>query len=212
MHREYVEDERLFQNYERFSNWQFEYLLQFFSDLYGEPGYREAIDFIITDLAGANISDRDRDLERAAGPITTLLPAKALDTAVSAVELNARVVEANIAICRALMIGDELPREITERNYFIASRAALSIDESIELVHLTTRVGRTLSSLVRIPLIGGTLRLMRAPARAAGFAALQQFLETGFSTFRNIPDVDYFLDVFEDRLIEIFSRVHTEPL
>lgn len=212
LHREYVEDERLFRNYESFADWQFEYLLQFFSDLYGEPGYREAIDFIITDLAGANISDRDRDLERAAPAITTMLPLRALDTTASAAELNARVIEANIGICRALLVGDDLPATITERDYFVASRAALTLDESTELVHLTTSVGRTLSSLVRVPMIGRTLRLMRGPARATGFAALQQFLETGYSTFRNIPDIGYFLDVFENRLIEVFREVHTGPL
>lgn len=141
-----------------------------------------------------------------------MLPLRALETTASAVELNARVVEANIAICRALLVEDKLPVTITERDYFVANRAALSLDESIELVRLTTTVGRTLSSLVRIPMIGRTLRLMRGPARATGFAALQQFLETGFSTFRNIPDVAYFLDVFEQRLIEIFKKVHTGPL
>ena len=74
LHDEYVEDERLFRNYERFADWQFAYLLQYFADLHGTPGYREAIDFIISDLAGANISERDRDLERAAPVIMATLP------------------------------------------------------------------------------------------------------------------------------------------
>lgn len=202
----------MFRNYERFASWQFQYLLQFFSDLYEEQGYREAIDFIITDLAGANISERDHDLERAAPAITTMLPLQALETTASAAELNARVIEANIAICRALLVENDLPATISERDYFAASRAALTLDDSVELVHLTTRVGRTLVSLVRIPMIGRTLRFMRAPARATGFAALQQFLETGYSTFRNIPDIEFFLDVFEERLIDVFRKVHTAPL
>ena len=138
-----------------------------------------------------------------------MLPLRALETTASAAELNARVIEANISICRALLVDDELPASITERDYFHASRAAMSMQESFELIHIATRVGRTLSSLVKVPIIGGTLRLMRAPARATGFAALQEFLETGYSRFNDIPDIGHFLDVFENRLIEIFRRVHT---
>lgn len=177
-----------------------------------KKGYREAINFIITDLAGANISERDHDLERAAGTITRLLPLRALETAASATELNARVIEINVAICRGLLVDGNLPARITEYDYCIASRKAASLEEVIDLVHLTAHIGRTLSSLVEIPLIGRTLRLMRGPARATGFEALHTFLATGYSTFRKIPDIDYFLEEFENRLIEIFQKIHTGPL
>jgi hypothetical protein len=94
----------------------------------------------------------------------------------------------------------------------VACRDASSLDECVSLVHKITELGRTLESLIEMPMIGMTLRAMRAPAHAAGFGALQEFLETGFFTFREIPDVDHFLSEIEVRMIEIFERIYTAPL
>ncbi|MGB5628658.1 MAG: hypothetical protein WBM45_03365 [Woeseiaceae bacterium] len=212
LHVEYLENARLLKNYDRFANWQLEYLLPFFSDLYARDGYSDAIDFTISDLAGIGISSRDRDLERAAPAITTILPLRALETIAKAAEMNARVLEINTAICRCLLVGNDLPAQITELEYCIACRKASSLDDCVELIHLITGLGRTLKSLVRVPMIGMTLRTMRAPARAAGFGALQEFLEKGYRTFRQIPDIDHFLSEIETRMIGVFVRIFTAPL
>ena len=75
----------------------------------------------------------------------------------------------------------------------------------MRLVHLAGELGQTLKTLVRVPLLGGLLRTMRAPAHAAGFGALQEFLETGFNTFKQIPDIDLFLEQLVGRLDEVFQ-------
>jgi len=212
LHVEYLENAQLLRNYDRFANWQLDYLLPFFADLYTEEGYADAIDFTMSDLAGIGISSRDRDLERAAPAITTMLPLPALVTIATAAEMNARVLEINIAICRCLLAGNDLPEPITEFEYCVACRKASSLEECAELVHLITGLGRTLKSLVTVPMIGITLRAMRAPAHAAGFGALQEFLEKGYQTFRQIPDIDHFLSEIEKRMIGVFERIYTAPL
>lgn len=212
LHVEYLGDPQLLRNYERFANWQLEHLLPFFSDLYDRPGYAEAIDFTMNDLAGVGISGRDQDLERASPAITRMLPLGALETIASAAEMNARTLKSNIAICRALLVDNELPAVITEVDYCIACRKASSLEELVELVRLIADLGRTLKSLVHIPMIGMTLRAMRAPAHATGFGALQDFLERGYSTFRKIPDIDFFLSEIEDRMVEVFTQIQTAPL
>lgn len=212
LHLEYLDDESLLRNYERFAAWQLDYLLPFFSDLYAQEGYAEAIDFTMSDLAGIGISHRDHDLERAAPAITTMLPVAALVTLAKAAEMNARVLEINLAICRSLLVDDELPAEITETAYCLACREAASLEKCVTLVNLITGLGATLASLVKIPVLGMTLRATRAPAHAAGFGALQEFLETGYYTFKQIPDIDHFLSEIEIRMTEIFERIYTAPL
>lgn len=212
LHLEYLDDPRLLRNYDQFANWQLAYLLPFFADLYEEPGYTEAIDFTMNDLAGVGISGRDRDLERVAPIITRMLPLGALNTIASAAEMNTRILKLNIAICRALLVDYELPESITELDYCIACRKASSLEELVELIHLITGLGRTLKALVRIPMIGMTLRGMRAPAHAAGFGALQDFLERGYSTFKQIPDIELFLSEIENRMVEVFTHIHTAPI
>lgn len=212
LHAVYLADERLLRNYDRFANWQLDYLLPYFADLHAAEGYADAIDFTMSDLAGVGISRRDRDLERAAPAITAMLPLRALQTIASAAEMNARVLEVNTGICRCLLVRGELPARISEFAYCVACRDASSLEECVELVHLITGLGRTLKRLVKVPMIGGTLRAMRGPAHAAGFGALQEFLETGYRTFRQIPDIDHFLDEIEDRMTGIFRRIYTAPL
>ena len=212
LHTKYLADPQLQANYDRFANWQLDHLLPFFADLYEQPGYAEAIDFTMNDLAGVGISSRDRDLERAAPAVTRMLPLGALKTIASAAEMNARVLESNIAIYHALLVGNKLPDLITEIDYCIACRKASSLEELVELVHLITGLGRTLKSLIHIPMIGMTLRAMRAPAHAAGFGALQDFLERGYTTFKQIPDIDLFLSEIEIRMVEVFTQIHTAPL
>jgi hypothetical protein len=212
LHVEYLEDAQLLKNYDQFANWQLDYLLPFFSDLYKQEGYAEAIDFIMSDLAGIGISNRDRDLERAAPAITSMLPLAALATIASAAEMNARVLKVNIAICQCLADGSNLPTTITEHDYCIACRQASSLQECVELVHLITGLGKTLKTLVEIPMLGILLRAMRGPAHAAGFGALQDFLENGYATFRQIPDIDHFISEIEARMVTIFERIYTAPL
>ena len=105
LHREYLDDEQLFSDYDRFAHWQLKYLLQYFDDLYEQEGYYEALDFIMSDLAGVGIAGRDRDLERVAPIITSMLPTRALQTIAAAAEMNARVLQYQVGrlnemVCR----------------------------------------------------------------------------------------------------------------
>ena len=87
LHAEYLDDPVLFESYDGFTRWQLDYMLPFFSDLLEPEGYAEAVDFIVSDLAGVAISDRDRDIERATPVIVRSLPGHPLEAAAAAVEL-----------------------------------------------------------------------------------------------------------------------------
>lgn len=212
LHLRYLDEPALMAEYERFTTWQLDHLLPFFSDLYEQEGYARAIEFTMSDLAGVGISDRDRDLERAAPAITRMLPMRALATLADAADTNARVLKINIAICHALRVGKTLPNPITEVEYCIACRKASDLDELIDLVKVVCGLGRSLKSLVKVPMIGMTLAAMRMPARAAGFAALHDFLENGYLIFRDIPDIDHFISEIESRMIDVFTLIYTYPL
>ena len=212
LHRSYLEDPSLAQLYDRFTQWQMAYLLTMFTDLHEQPGYTDAINFTMSDLAGVGISDRDRDLERAAPAITRMLPRRALETIAAAAKLNSSVLRVNLGIFRHLLENEGLREEISHRAYCVACRETSSLDECLGLVKLAVELGGTLKSLVRIPLLGGMLVAMRGPAHAAGFGALQEFLEKGYSTFREIPDIDNFLEEIDARMTGFFTELFTRPL
>ncbi len=208
LHQRYLQDPALLADFDRFTRLQLDYLLQFFTDLYKEQGYSQAIEFIMSDLAGTSISKRDDDLERAAPVITRTLPLGALQTAAAAADMNANVLRMNLAIFGALLVDGRLPDGITTDEYMAACRRSSSFDEWAQLVQLFTELGNALKSLVRMPLLGGLLRAMRAPAHATGFGALQEFLEQGWVTFRGLPDVDLFLAEIEQRMMKIMQDIY----
>jgi len=53
---------------------------------------------------------------------------------------------------------------------------------------------------------------MRGPANAAGLGALQEFLESGYAKFKEIPDIDHFLGEIDTRMIGFFETIYTKPL
>lgn len=212
LHAGYLDDPDLLDSYDRFTYWQFDYLLPFFGDLLEPEGYAEAVDFIISDLAGVGISDRDRDIERATPVIVRSLPLQALELAASAAELNAGALEINLAICRELLEDGKLPAMISEAEYFVACRKASSYEECMDLLQLAVALGDGLKTLVHVPLIGMLLRTMRAPAHVAGFGALQEFLETGYLTFRRISDIERFLELLHARMEQVFDRIYRLPI
>lgn len=212
LHQQYLEDPVLLERYARFVNWQLSYMLPFYQELRQAQDTRAAIDFIISDLAGIGISQRDQEIQRVVPAMVRMLPTKALATLASAMQLNARILEINLAICRVYNDGYSDVSTFTERNYCIAARQAVSLSECLELVQLTKKLGHNLQHITHIPLLGATLKAMRIPARLAGFGALQSFLEKGYSTFRNIESVEQFLDAAELKMQQLFERVYTKPL
>lgn len=211
LHQEYLGNQAFFARYERFAAWQLDYMLPFYGDLRASDNYAAAVDFVVSDLTGINISQRDRDIARVAPIMSKMLPEKALRTMASAMELNARVLEINLSICRVLFENRLVDAEISESDYRSACRQASSLDDCLELVQLIEDIGRSLDHVIRIPMIGITLKAMRAPARLAGFAALQLFLEKGYTTFVALEDVDQFLDDITIRMSEVFTMIFTGP-
>lgn len=205
LHREYLDDTDKLRHYEQLTLWQHDYLLPRFGDLFEYEGYEDAIEFVVSDLSGTNIASRDRDIERAAPLFIRLLPTKALQTLATGAEMNARVLDINLSLCRELAADGGFPESISEERYHAALRAVATLEECVEIISILGKLGKNLDTLVRVPLIGGTLRAMRGPAHAMGYGALHGFLESGFTTFKAIPDVPVFLDLVLGRATEIFE-------
>jgi hypothetical protein len=68
-------------------------------------------------------------------------------------------------------------------------------------------VGTALDGLTRKPGLRQSLRLMRGPARAAGLAALQSFLERGFDTFKAMNGAAEFLALVGLRERELAAKI-----
>lgn len=184
--------------------WQTARLAATYADLARNPRYKAAVDFFLEDLyAPKDFSARDGELVRIHGTLVRLLPASAVETVTLAIELDALAEEFDQALTLALPGA----QAITAKAYCEAFRTVGGRDGRLHQVSLVTAVGQRLDELVRKPLIFTTLKMLRRPARMAGLGDLQDFLERGFSGFRQMGGAEEFLATIARRETLIMERI-----
>ncbi len=96
-----------------------------------------------------------------------------------------------------------LDESAVRTRYVQAWRSVARPAERAQQLALVQHLGAELAKLTRIPGLRTMLRVMRAPAAAAGLEQLQGFLELGFDTFaamqRSRAGVTGFLAVIHER-------------
>ncbi|MBE7419968.1 MAG: hypothetical protein HS128_19885 [Ideonella sp.] len=186
-------DPRLAARVEALKRFQHERLARDYARLAQEPRHRAATAFFLEDLYGPeDFADRDAEFSRIVPAIARLLPQQLLQTVRILIELHALSEELDQQM--ALTLVDE---NLDEAAYRMAWRTIdRQKDRERQLVMLL-QVGRSLDRHTHRPLLAATLRLMRAPARAAGLARLQSFLERGLAAFASMNGALDFLATIE---------------
>lgn len=167
-----------------------------YKDLYADPHYRRACYFFLERLyGGREFEQRDRQLERVAPVMNRLLSDDMLRVVADAMALQADSLELDIDLAARLAGVDE----ITQPAYAAAYRAQARWDDRIAQIRAIGRLGRTLDRVVHRSAILRLVRVIRLPARAAGFGALQDFLEEGLRAFRAMRGAEPFIEAIEQR-------------
>jgi hypothetical protein len=175
--------------------WQSRRLLRSHSDLRASPRYRAAVDFFFEELySGGDPRGRDRDLQRVHRVMEALLPAQALHSLMLAIDLEILSQELDAEVARKLA-----PGEITVEKYAEAYRRAGRRRDRERQIALLDTIGGYLDQVVKKPIIRGLVRMSRSPAHAAGFGALQEFLERGLDAFEAMHGAGEFLDTLRER-------------
>jgi hypothetical protein len=187
----------------KLQQWQAKRLATTYSDLHGAPRYRAAFEFFLNDLYGPQeFADRDADLLRVHKVMERLLPARARHALELAIELEVLSQGLDLAVTEALE-----PGPIDAQRYAAAYRRADRRDERERQIELIAVNGRYLDELVKRPIIHRLVHLARGPAHAAGFGALQEFLERGFDAFRTMDGAGEFLATVVERETRIMQRL-----
>jgi len=165
-----------------------------YADLQHTPAQAAAARFFLDELYGPHdFSARDAQFARIVPALVRLFPAEIVATVRSLAELHALSEDLDLAMARAL------DRDPDQASYRAAWQQVGRADARQRQIALMQEIGQALARYTRKPLLRHSLRLMRAPARAAGLADLQRFLETGFDTFARLPDAHGFLALIARR-------------
>jgi hypothetical protein len=175
--------------------WQGERLAATYADLSREPRYLPAVRFFLDDLYGpVPFTQRDDDLRRAWSILRRTLPAPAMQALGKAIELEVLTHELDERVAHALACA-----QVDAATYTAAYAAVGDAPARARQVDLVVGVGDDLDRIVRFPFIGFALRMAHRPAHAAGFGALQDFLERGFAAFERMGSAVGFLATIRER-------------
>jgi hypothetical protein len=159
------------------------------SDLLRSERYGPAAKFFLTELyTTTDLAKRDADIERVIRILVKFLPDKAIATLVSALEMDAlsERMDAALAAAARTAQGDARPLKLDAQRYATAYLAVGDFDSRERQLELTEALGNALDKLSRMPLLLSLLKLMRAPAHAAGVGDLHNFLENGYAAFSHM--------------------------
>lgn len=191
--------------------WQQRRFAHTYADLLANPRYEAATRFFLQELYGpGDYRQRDAQFARVIPTLTRLFPAEVVDTVAKLARLHALSERLDTRMAEHLLSPD-----VTAREYAIAWRACGEPDARQQQIALTMAVGEALDRLTRKPLLRQSLKLMRGPAQMAGLGALQNFLETGFDTFRAMRGAADFLSTVrqrEDALARALFRADADVL
>jgi hypothetical protein len=182
--------------------WQSKRLLASHDDLHADPRYRAAVEFFFDELYGADPRARDHDLHRVHRVFEALLPTDALRALVLAIELEILSQELDADVVRNLP-----PGPITVDRYAEGYRGANRRADRERQIELLGVIGRFLDDVVRKPAIHALVKMVRRPAHAAGFGALQEFLEHGLDAFETMHGAGEFLATLRERELRYMERM-----
>ncbi len=195
--------------------WQAFRIQRGFAGFLDDPTRRPAAQFFLTDVYGDHdFSQRDADIARVMPKMGTLLPRVLVATVASGIELGALTHALDLRMAEALQRLVPRRRTLDEALYARAYREVGLKRLRARQVALIDEVGHGLAAALRMPGVGTLLALSRVPARSAGLADLQGFLERGFAAFAELGDAAAFLVEIRDIETRVMQRLfagHPQP-
>ncbi len=190
-----TEDKELDEKVSAIKSYQQQRFRHTYFDLLSSPRYGPAAHFFLNELYGPDdFRKRDEQFARVVPVMVRLFPKEVVETVASLAQLHALSERLDTMMGRMLK---QLPPDAV--SYRDAWRATGGERERARQIDLTLSIARALDRLTRKPLLRKSLSLMRQPARAAGLGELQQFLETGFDTFKVMSGAGEFVALVEAR-------------
>ena len=189
--------------------WQSQRLAQTHADLLANPRYAPAGRFFLDDLYGPHdFSQRDQDILHVYRSMRRLLPDVLIHPLSLVIELNNLTAALDEALLHVLVTELGVTDTITPGQYAEAYRRCDNYDDRLRQLDLIVAIGREIDRLVRLPFIKTTLRLVRGPARLAGWSELHDFLERGFAAFKHMGGAETFLQTLYERERQILDQIY----
>lgn len=191
---------------EMLQTWQRHRLADTYDDLISQKRYGAAGAFFLEELyGGLHFRERDQEVERVLPVMLRTMREDMLVSMAEAFELQALSLELDLGMTAVL--AERGWSELDVARYGETYRACGRPTERHRQIELIRHLGLQLNELVHHRMVLMLVRLLRGPARAAGFGRLQGFLETGLDAFRRMGDGTGFVLTIWHRESVIMQRL-----
>lgn len=186
--------------------WQRQRLAATYSDLIGHKRYRLAGEFFLNELyGGLHFRERDQEVEKVLPVMLRTLRDDMILALAEAFELQGLSLRLDLCMLRS---WESLGWPALDgRQYGAVYRRCGHEPERLRQIELIRHLGLELNELVHHRLVLMLVRMLRGPARAAGFGLLQGFLEAGLNAFRRMGDGTDFVMTIWRRETSVMERL-----
>jgi hypothetical protein len=202
-------------------HWQAQRFTKTYADVLQEPHMGPAARFFLSELYSAEeFSRRDAQFARIAGTLERLFPQAVVSTATLLAQLHALSETLDACMARAWLEAEPdalqcSPADALDEPRYMSLWQSLMntpgyADARQQQLDATRDLGFQLQRHTQIPGLRLMLKMMRAPASAAGLQDLQRFLEAGFDTFGQLGKagkVPAFLEIVRQRETAWLARM-----
>ena len=165
-----------------------------YPDLLASDRYREPCEFFLDELYGAHDFDqRDAEAQRVVPKLAKMLPTRALETLLLAVQLDEMSERFDSEMARKIALP------VTAANYANAYPTVASEAERERQIEVVDEIGKALDKLARFPMLSAMLHMMKGPAEMWGLSHLHHFLQRGFDAFAGMGGAREFLATIRRR-------------
>ena len=195
-------DPQLARRWRAVKQFQAERLRGTYRDLLATDRFREPCEFFLDELYGAHDFDRrDAEAQRVVPKLAKMLPARAVETLLLAVQLDEMSERLDSELARKLTVP------VTAASYAAAYPTVGSEEERERQIELVDEIGHALDKLARIPMLSTMLHMMKGPAEMWGLSHLHHFLQRGFDAFAGMRGAREFLETIRRRESAINRRL-----
>lgn len=191
---ELAADPQLSKRWRAVKQFQADRLRGTYPDLLASDRYREPCEFFLDELYGAHDFDRrDAEAQRVVPKLAKMLPARAVETLLLAVQLDEMSERLDSGMARKLALP------VTAAAYAATYPTVGSEAERERQIELVDQIGKALDKLARIPMLSTMLHMMKGPAEMWGLSHLHHFLQRGFDAFSGMGGARDFLTTIRRR-------------
>lgn len=195
-------DSQLSKRWSAVKQFQADRLRATYQDLLASDRYREPCEFFLDELYGAHDFDqRDAEAQRVVPKLAKMLPTRALETLLLAVQLDEMSERFDSDMARKIALP------VTASNYADAYLTVASEAERERQIEVVDEIGRALDKLARFPMLSTMLHMMKGPAEMWGLSHLHHFLQRGFDAFAGMGSARDFLATIRRRESTVNHRL-----